>query len=210
MTTASGTDEHNQELAVKRAVAVKAELGAAGFNSVNTRVTETPLGELAAAGSEEANFRRVDMIPDGGQPQTVAAHEFGHAFGLDDEYGAEFGAGRPAAGTPVAHDTATKAMTDATGAHLPRRRGREQQQHDVRRRSGPAAALLDVPRGPARDHGDRGMGARRQAGAAGRAARRPRPGARSRAGRAVTSPGGPGCSRRSRSRAAAATRRSEP
>jgi len=59
------------------------------------------------------------MIPDGGQAQTVAVHEFGHAFGLDDEYGAEFGAGRPAAGTPVDHDAATKKMTDASGTALP-------------------------------------------------------------------------------------------
>ncbi len=119
MTTASGTDEYNLELAQKRADAVKAELGGAGFNSVNTRVAETPLGEAPAAGSENANFRRVDMIPDGGQPQTVAVHEFGHAFGLDDEYGAEFGAGRPAAGTTVSHDAATRKMTDSTGANLP-------------------------------------------------------------------------------------------
>ena len=93
---------------------MKAELVAAGFNNVNTRVTDTPLGETPAAGSENANFRRVDMIPDGGQPQTIAVHEFGHAFGLDDEYGAEFGAGRPAPGTPVDHDAATKKMTDST------------------------------------------------------------------------------------------------
>jgi outer membrane protein OmpA-like peptidoglycan-associated protein len=119
MTTASGTDEYNQELAQKRADAVKAELAAAGFNNAATRVAETPLGETAAAGSENASFRRVDMIPDGGRAQTVAVHEFGHAFGLDDEYGAEFGAGRPAAGTAVSHDAATKKMTDAGGANLP-------------------------------------------------------------------------------------------
>ena len=119
MTTASGSDVYNQGLAQRRADAVKAELAAAGFNSVNTRVAETPLGETPAAGSEDANFRRVDMIPDGGGAQTVAVHEFGHAFGLDDEYGAEFGAGRPAAGTAVGHDAATKKMTDATGANLP-------------------------------------------------------------------------------------------
>ncbi len=119
MTTASGSDVYNQGLAQRRADAVKAELGAAGFNNVNTRVAATPLGETPAAGSEDANFRRVDMIPDGGQPQTVAVHEFGHAFGLDDEYGAEFGAGRPAPGTAVGHDAATKKMTDSTGANLP-------------------------------------------------------------------------------------------
>ena len=118
MTTASGTDEYNQELAQKRADAVKTEITAAGFNNVATRVAETPLGETEAAGSEEAKFRRVDMIPDGGKAQTVAVHEFGHALGLDDEYGAEFGAGRPAPGTPVAHDAATKKMTDASGAGL--------------------------------------------------------------------------------------------
>jgi outer membrane protein OmpA-like peptidoglycan-associated protein len=118
-TTASGSDEHNLDLSRRRADAVKAEFAGARFNSVNTRVTETPLGEGPAAGSEDRSFRRVDMIPDGGQPQTVASHEFGHAFGLDDEYGVEFGSTRPAPGTPVAHDQATKGMTDAGGAHLP-------------------------------------------------------------------------------------------
>jgi outer membrane protein OmpA-like peptidoglycan-associated protein len=119
MTTASGTDEYNLDLAGKRAAAVKAELSTAGFNNVATRVAETPLGETEAAGSEDRKFRRVDMIPDGGVAQTTAVHEFGHAFGLDDEYGAEFGAGRPAPGTPVAHDAATKKMTDASGGNLP-------------------------------------------------------------------------------------------
>jgi outer membrane protein OmpA-like peptidoglycan-associated protein len=119
MTTASGSDAYNADLAQRRADAVRAELGTAGFNDVATRVTANPQGEGPAAGSEEKKFRRVDMIPDGGQAQTVAVHEFGHAFGLDDEYGAEFGAGRPAAGTPVDHDAATKKMTDASGTALP-------------------------------------------------------------------------------------------
>jgi outer membrane protein OmpA-like peptidoglycan-associated protein len=119
MTTASGSDAYNADLAQRRADAVRAELTAAGFNNVATRVTANPQGETPAAGSEEARFRRVDMVPDGGKAQNVAVHEFGHAFGLDDEYGAEFGAGRPAAGTPVAHDAATKKMTDAGGNALP-------------------------------------------------------------------------------------------
>jgi outer membrane protein OmpA-like peptidoglycan-associated protein len=119
MTTASGSEEHNADLAQRRADAVRAELTAAGFNDVATRVTADPQGEGPAAGSEDASFRRVDMVPDGGQAQTVAVHEFGHAFGLGDEYGAEFGAGRPDAGTPVAHDAATRKMTDASGTNLP-------------------------------------------------------------------------------------------
>jgi hypothetical protein len=119
MASASGTVEHNETLAQARAAAVKAELAAAGFNNTSTRVAETPLGESVAAGSEDKKFRRVDMIPDGGAAQTTAAHEFGHAFGLDDEYGAEFGAGRPAAGTAVDHNKATQGMTDAGGAQLP-------------------------------------------------------------------------------------------
>ena len=119
MTTASGSDAYNADLAQRRADAVRTELNAAGFNNVATRVTSNPQGEGPAAGSEDAKFRRVDMIPDGGQAQTVAVHEFGHAFGLDDEYGAEFGAGRPAPGTAVDHDAATKKMTDASGNNLP-------------------------------------------------------------------------------------------
>ena len=210
MTTASGTDEYNLELAQKRADAVKAELGGAGFNSVNTRVAETPLGEAPAAGSENANFRRVDMIPDGGQPQTVAVHEFGHAFGLDDEYGAEFGAGRPAAGTAVAHDAATKKMTDSTGANLPGAvvennnnimsvGGAVQPQHYSTFHEA-LRAITGIE--------EWALGA--AAGAAGRPGRRRRrrpragPGARPRAGRAVTSRGARGCSRCSRSRDAAA------
>lgn len=119
MTTASGSDSHNADLSQRRADAVSAEMAAAGFNNATTRITSAPLGETPAAGSEDSQFRRVDMVPDGGQAQTVAVHEFGHAFGLGDEYGAEFGAGRPAPGTPVAHDAATRQMTDASGANLP-------------------------------------------------------------------------------------------
>ena len=196
MTTASGSDVYNQGLAQRRADAVKAELAAAGFNSVNTRVAETPLGETPAAGSEDANFRRVDMIPDGGGAQTVAVHEFGHAFGLDDEYGAEFGAGRPAAGHGGRARRGDEEDDRRDGREPPGRRRREQQQHHVGGRRGPAAALLDVPRGAARDLGDRGVGARAEAGSPGRPRRRPGAGAGAGAcaGRAVRSPAAPGCS----------------
>jgi hypothetical protein len=41
----------------------------------------------------------------------IAVHEFGHAFGLDDEYGT--------VGTKPAHHDMARQMTDASGAHLP-------------------------------------------------------------------------------------------
>jgi hypothetical protein len=65
----------------------------------------------------------VNLVVDSGEAQVLAAHEFGHAFGLGDEYavdpgGAISGTGS-ATGSRADHDPQTKAMTDAAGAHLP-------------------------------------------------------------------------------------------
>ncbi|NMG32556.1 eCIS core domain-containing protein [Aromatoleum evansii] len=116
-TSGSGTVSHNQTLSESRANAVRDFLTNNGFANVPTRV------HVAARGAAEADpldknrpkDRRVDLLVDGGQRQIGALHEWGHALGLVDEY--------TTAGTnigdPTGHDAMVKAMTDASGAHLP-------------------------------------------------------------------------------------------
>ena len=53
----------------------------------------------------------MDLIADGGVAQVVIAHEFGHAFGLADEYTTKPGQ----LGTPAGHDDDVKAMQKASG-----------------------------------------------------------------------------------------------
>jgi len=116
-TSASGSESYNQDLSRRRAEAVRDYLAANGFANTASRVTLTPRGETAADQTQPklANDRRVDLIVDGGARMITAAHEWGHAFGLDDEYLT----GGTNIGDPVAHDAMAKAMTDAGGAPLP-------------------------------------------------------------------------------------------
>ncbi|MDX6631308.1 MAG: hypothetical protein QOH00_3554 [Gaiellales bacterium] len=129
-TSAAGTVAHNLDLAQRRANAVRAQLGTAGFSNVTTRVTDDIRGERDAHGSNAAKEQRVDMVVDSGQAQILAAHEFGHAFGLGDEYAVDTDAtGAPiaggitgtgsATGSRADHDAQAKAMTDDSGAALP-------------------------------------------------------------------------------------------
>ena len=110
--SSSGSDEHNQKLAQKRIDAVKNHLASVGFTGVNTRVTTRNEGENGA--TEDAEWRRVDLVVGNGQAQVVSSHEFGHAFGLDDEYainpgGNISGTGNPT-GTALAHDGLSTAI----------------------------------------------------------------------------------------------------
>jgi hypothetical protein len=83
-----------------------------GFHNVDTRVAFDARGESEADQTAEvAADRRVDLVVDGGDRMITAAHEWGHAFGLDDEYGT--------VGTPTDHDAWTQDMTDSLGNHLP-------------------------------------------------------------------------------------------
>jgi outer membrane protein OmpA-like peptidoglycan-associated protein len=129
-TPAAGTAAHNLDLAQRRANTVRAQLGTAGFSNVTTRVTDDIRGEQDAHGSNAAKEQRVDMIVDSGKAQVLAAHEFGHAFGLGDEYAVDTDAtGAPiaggitgtgnATGSRADHDPQTQAMTDDSGAALP-------------------------------------------------------------------------------------------
>jgi hypothetical protein len=112
ITIAAREDPRHRGLARNRARAVRTALTNAGVRSITIRITPD--------GSDD-----VELIPGNGKAQNVAAHEFGHALGLDDEYGQSFGStlpdgtpSRPPDGTPVRHNQATQAMTRADGSHL--------------------------------------------------------------------------------------------
>ena len=111
--SASGEEADNQRLSEQRTAAVREYLRTNGFANVATRVIEEGSGEREADASNprRAADQRVDLRVDGGPRQITALHEFGHSFGLDDEYGR--------VGTTPAHDTRARKMTDASGAALP-------------------------------------------------------------------------------------------
>lgn len=127
--SAVGAADYNARLSQRRVDAVANYLRTNGFTNVNTRVTSSAEGEKAAdVDPTWGPFdRRVDIELDGAADQTVAIHEFGHAFGLDDEYATEDRHGNPSgitgsgnpAGTQVDHDSLTQKMTDASNANLP-------------------------------------------------------------------------------------------
>lgn len=112
-TSASGDAAANQRLSEQRTAAVREYLRSNGFFNVATRVTEQGRGEREADATDprRASDQRVDLVVDGGERQIVAIHEFGHSFGINDEYGT--------VGTTPGHDTRARAMTDASGAALP-------------------------------------------------------------------------------------------
>jgi hypothetical protein len=107
--SSSGSDAYNLQLTQRRIDAVRNFLSSVGFTGINDRVSTDNQGEEGAA--EAPEWRRVDLIVGSGEGQLVAAHEFGHVFGLDDEYlsndvnpgGTITGSGK-AVGTAVDHD----------------------------------------------------------------------------------------------------------
>lgn len=111
--SASGEEAYNQKLSQARADTVRAYLHAQGFHNVGTRVISEARGEREADPGDprKAADQRVDLLVDGGARMVTALHEFGHAFGLEDEYGT--------VGDPVAHDQWAREMSDASGNPLP-------------------------------------------------------------------------------------------
>lgn len=120
-----GDPAYNLDLANRRAEAVRAYLVGKGFTNIATRTHTDNRGEseadpAAATIVDQQRDRRVDLIIDSGERQVVGNHEFGHAFGLGDEYSTDgiSGTGSPT-GTSASHDGLVRDMTDASGAHLP-------------------------------------------------------------------------------------------
>ena len=102
--SSEGTDESNSALASDRALSVSNILVPAGAKSQPEIVS---LGEAGATATPE--WRRVDISVGAlKNSQETVLHEFGHMFGLGDEY-PNAGAGR-SAGTPVAHSALAQAL----------------------------------------------------------------------------------------------------
>lgn len=112
--SADGDAAYNQRLAGERAANVEAALRAAGLVGDINRLTSSSEGETGA--TNDAEWRRVDIVVGSGESQAVAAHEFGHMIGLGDEYattpgGLISGTGN-APGTAVAHNDVNNRVGD--------------------------------------------------------------------------------------------------
>lgn len=111
--SSTGAADYNQTLSEKRAKNVEDYLKSNGLTGDVNRTTQSATGEEGATG--DAHWRRVDIQVGSGENQVVAAHEFGHMIGLQDEYAFPAGGfgGSGTGGTigdPVAHDAMAKAM----------------------------------------------------------------------------------------------------
>ena len=96
--SSEGDEALNMRLSEDRARAVSNEIVGAG---AQRQPTVVPLGEAGADPTPE--WRRVDItVGNFEADQTTVAHEFGHMFGLDDEYPTRDGGTRDV-GTAVGH-----------------------------------------------------------------------------------------------------------
>lgn len=115
-----GTTSANRRLVNLRLNSVKKYLNEIGFPNVDTRVqtennSDTEAERYADTENNAEFFRRVDMIVGQGDLQNTVSHEFGHVFGLLDDYVTDDlspgGTGTPA-GTVVGHSP----MSERIGA----------------------------------------------------------------------------------------------
>ena len=87
-----------------------------GIAKIEERVTEhnVDIGEAELFDQKYAPFfRRVDLFVGKGEMQNTVAHEFGHVFGLDDEYvvkGTSISGTGYAAGEKVGHSAISEKM----------------------------------------------------------------------------------------------------
>lgn len=116
-----GSTDYNRRLVNERINSVMNYLREKNFPNIETRVDdpENRSDEIAERFPENddvsALLRRVEIVVGEGELQNTVAHEFGHVFGLVDEYvteGTSFSGTGTAAGTEVAHSN----MSEAIGA----------------------------------------------------------------------------------------------
>ena len=112
--SATGNPEANRRLSDRRARNVASYLRSHGLTGAVRRLSRVGAGSEGA--TEDASWRRVDIVVGSGEAQNTAAHEFGHMLGLGDEYSSPAGGFYPGAGTPVpvgdpaTHDALAQAM----------------------------------------------------------------------------------------------------
>ncbi len=122
----------NQELSERRLKHVVDLVRAAGFTNIDDRLTQEAKGksQMVEHGqdNEASKWSRRVMLsidhPEGAQ--VLAAHEFGHVFGLGDQYATSDKAGNPTSvsgtgaqtGQAADHDGLTRNMLDENGTAL--------------------------------------------------------------------------------------------
>ncbi len=115
-----GSTSANRRLVAARLSSVMNYLREKSFPNIETRVQTDNRSDLMAeryddTESNASAFRRVEIIVGGGGLQNTVAHEFGHVFGLLDEYateGTSFTGTGTVPGTTVGHS----GMSTAIGA----------------------------------------------------------------------------------------------
>jgi outer membrane protein OmpA-like peptidoglycan-associated protein len=89
--SARGSADFNRDLVDRRIASVRtaivgAGVAAARISTDNRGDAEAESAEVGRDAAAQANERRVEVRIGSGQRQNTVAHEFGHVFGLSDEY----------------------------------------------------------------------------------------------------------------------------
>jgi outer membrane protein OmpA-like peptidoglycan-associated protein len=117
-----GTTAYNSQLVAARIQSVVDYLRERHFPNIETRISQINRSDTVAETQADtkdnaARFRRVDLIVGTGELQNTVAHEFGHVFGLRDEYaskGTSFSGTGTTPGTEVGHSDMAEALGDDT------------------------------------------------------------------------------------------------
>ncbi len=113
-----GSTAYNTTLVNDRLQSVVDYLRRRRFPNIDTRISQINQSDTVAENNPDTSefadwFRRVDLIVGTGELQNTVAHEFGHVFGLRDEYatvGTSFTGTGTAPGTEVSHSDMAEAL----------------------------------------------------------------------------------------------------